>query len=49
MANFIGGIIALGISLLLSKIDALGEKELRIITLLGWGIALYFATGGPHD
>ena len=49
MINFIGCIIAFGISLLLSKIDALGDREIRILTLIGWAIALYFSTGDIND
>lgn len=46
MINFIGCLTALVLSLLLSQVDAIGIREAKILTILGWFIALCFAKGG---
>ena len=46
MINLIGGITVLILGLLLSNFDSIGDKEVKIITILGWLIALFFAKGG---
>lgn len=46
MINFIGCIIALVLVLLLSNIESIGDREVKIISILGWLvwlIALFFA------
>jgi len=45
MINLIGCVIALVISLLISKIDSIDIREAKILTIFGWLIALYFAKG----
>ena len=45
MINFIGCLTALVLGLLLSNVESIGDKEVKIITILGWLIALYFAKG----
>ena len=45
MINLIGCLIALVVSLLISKIDSIGIRETKILTIFGWLIALYFAIG----
>ena len=45
MINYIGCITALVLGLLLNNVEWLGEKEAKIITILGWLIALFFAKG----
>ena len=46
MIDYIGGIIALVICLLLSNLESIGDREVKIITILGWLIALFFAKRG---
>ena len=46
MINYIVGITVLILSLLLSNLEAIGDREIKIITILGWSIALFFAKGG---
>ena len=46
MINLIAGITVLILGLLLSNVESIGAKEVRIITILGWVIALLFAKGG---
>lgn len=46
MVNLIGCLIALVLSLLISKIDSIGIREAKILTIFGWLITLYFAKGG---
>lgn len=46
MIDYIGCIIVFGIALLLSKVDSIGSRETKIITILGWLVALFFAKGG---
>ena len=43
MMNYIACLTVFAISLLLSKVDIIGVREARILTILGWLIALYFA------
>ena len=45
MINLIGGITIVVLGLLLSNVESIGDKEVKIITILGWFIALYFAKG----
>ena len=45
MINFIGCLIAFVIALLLSNVESIGIKEAKILTIIGWAIALYFAKG----
>lgn len=46
MINLIGCLTALVLSLLISKVDSIGIKEAKILTIFGWFIALCFAKGG---
>jgi len=46
MINLIGGITVLILGLLLSNVESIGDREIKIITILGWLIALFFAKGG---
>ena len=46
MINLIGGITVLILGLLLSKVESIGDREVKIITILGWLIALFFVKGG---
>lgn len=46
MINLIGGITVLILGLLLSNLEFIGDREVKIITILGWLIALFFAKGG---
>lgn len=46
MINFIGCLTALVISLLISQADSIGIREAKILTIIGWFIALCFAKGG---
>lgn len=46
MIDFIGCLTALVLSLLLSTVDSIGIKEAKILTIIGWFIALWFAKGG---
>ena len=45
MINLIGGITAVVLGLLLSNLEFIGDREAKIITILGWLIALLFARG----
>ena len=45
MINLIGGITAVVLGLLLSNVESIGDREAKIITILGWLIALLFARG----
>ncbi len=45
MIDLIGGITIVVLSLLLSNVESIGDKEVKIITILGWLIALYFSKG----
>lgn len=46
MLDLIIGLTYVVLGLLLSNVDAIGDREARIITTLGWAIALYFAKEG---
>ena len=46
MINLIGGITVLILILLLSNVESIGDREVKIITIIGWLIALFFAKGG---
>jgi len=46
MINYIGCLAAFALSLLLSNVEWISSKTAKIITILGWGIALYVAQGG---
>ena len=46
MINLIGCITVLILSLLLSNLESIGDREVKIITILGWLITLFFVTGG---
>lgn len=46
MLDIIGGVTAVIIGLLLSNLESIGDREIKIITILGWSIALFFAKGG---
>ena len=46
MIDFIAGITVLILALLLSNVEFIGDREGKIITILGWLIALFFAKGG---
>lgn len=43
MINLIGCIIAFGLGLLLSNVESIEDREVKIITILGWLIALFVA------
>ena len=43
MINLIGCITVFVLGLLLSNIEAIGDRESKVITILGWLIALLFA------
>jgi len=45
MINFIGCLTVLVLGLLLSNVESIGDREVKIITILGWLIALFFAKG----
>ena len=46
MINLIGSITVLILGLLLSNVECIGDREIKILTILGWLIALFFAKGG---
>ena len=46
MINLIAGITVLILGLLLSNVESIGNREIKIITILGWLIALSSAKGG---
>ena len=46
MINLIGGITVLVCALLLSNVKSIGDREIKIITILGWVIALLVSKGG---
>jgi hypothetical protein len=46
MINLIGCLTALIFSLLISNVDFIGIKEAKILTIIGWFIALCFAKEG---
>lgn len=46
MINLIGCLTALLLSLLISKVDSISIREAKILTIIGWFIALSFAKGG---
>lgn len=46
MINLICGITVLILFLLLSNVESIGDREVKIITILGWLIALSFAKEG---
>lgn len=48
MIHLIGGLIALVLIFLISKVDSIGIREAKILTILGWFIALYSAKGGLY-
>lgn len=45
MINLLCGITAVIVALLLSNVESIGDKETKIIIILGWMIALLFAKG----
>lgn len=46
MINLIGCLAALLLSFFISQVNSIGTREAKILTVLGWFIALYFAKGG---
>ena len=46
MINLIGCITVFILGLLFSNIESIGDREAKIITILGWLIALLFTKGG---
>jgi hypothetical protein len=46
MINIIGCLTAFIFSLLISNVSFIGDKEAKILTILGWFTALCFAKGG---
>ena len=46
MLDFICGIIILILSLAASNLEFIGDREVKIIIIFGWLIALFFAKGG---
>ena len=49
MINFIGCLLAVAVGLLLSNVESIGEREAKIITILGWLIASYCAKWGDIE
>ena len=51
LINFFGCLAAFSIGLILTQIEFLGEREGKILTILGWLIALYCTKvgGSIHD
>ena len=49
MVTIISGFIVVAIALYLSTFDWIGDREIRILTILGWVIAVLVAKGGYHD
>ena len=49
MIDFIGCLTALLLNLLLSNVDSIGIREAKILTIIVWFIALYFAKEGISD
>lgn len=49
MLDIICGLIAVAIGLFLSTFDWIGDREIKILTILGWVIAVLAAKGGYHD
>ena len=45
MINIIGCITAVIISLLISNVKSIGIKEAKILTIIGWSVALFCAKG----
>lgn len=43
MINLIGGITVVVLGLLLSNVESIEDREVKIITILGWLIVLFFA------
>ena len=46
MVNLIGCLTALVLSLLISKVESIGIREAKILTIIGWFITLCSAKGG---
>ena len=46
MIDIIGCLIALLLSLLISNVDSIGIKEAKILTIIGWSVALFCVKGG---
>ena len=46
MINIIGSLTALILSLLISNVESIGIKEAKILTIIGWSVALFCAKGG---
>lgn len=45
--NYLGCLIGLIISLYLSTIESLDERDATVITYVGWAIYILFAKGAP--
>ena len=45
MINLICCITVFVLGLLLSNVESIGDREIKIITILGWMIALLYARG----
>ena len=48
MINFIGCLIALIIGLLIGNVESIGIREIKILTIICWVIALCSIQGGLH-
>lgn len=46
--NFIGGLIALIVGLLIGNVESIGIRETKILTIICWVIALCSTQGGLH-
>ena len=46
MINLIGCLAALVLSLIISSFDSIGTREAKILTIIGWFIALCFVKEG---
>ena len=43
MINFISCLLATIIGLLLSNVDSISDKDAKILTIIGWAVALYYS------
>ena len=48
MINFIGCLTVYVIALLLSEVKYISVREAKIITIIGWILAIYSAKGGRN-
>ena len=48
MINYIGCLLAVIFGILLLNVDSISEKDARILTIIGWAFALYYAKEGNY-